>query len=155
MEPALKEMISSMTEGRIRLRSPHLRDANLAHRLAELAVNIRGMLEVTVNPLVGSALFLYDPTILQTQELLAHAEKLVLLFPPPPSSTAGLSTPSSAGKKRVSRKNAKKIKHSLNAGMALSLLSTIGSGYLARRIHPRLGWMFVGFTMLHYLQTRK
>jgi hypothetical protein len=150
MDNILKNMIASQTEGRIRLRSPYLRNCELAHRLAALAVDIDGMLDVTVNPLVGSALLLYDPKILGTQELMAHAESFFALLPP----ISALPESTGSGTKRASV--AKLIdRKTMNTSLTLSLAGTLASAYLARRIHPKLGWAFVGLTALHYLQSKK
>ncbi|MDR2826339.1 MAG: hypothetical protein LBV76_06035 [Deltaproteobacteria bacterium] len=152
MDNLLKNMVSSMTAGRIRLRSPYLRNRDLAHQLAALAVNIDGILDVTVNPLVGSALLLYDPEVLSTQELMAQAESFFALLPS--ISALPESTGAYSGAKRASV--VKLIdRKALNASLTLSLAGTLASAYLARRIHPKLGWVFIGLTALHYLQTKK
>ncbi len=154
-------MITSMVEGRIRLRSPHFKDPDLARRFAELAVAVPGMLEVTVNPLAGSALLLYDPAELPTETLMGHAETLAALMPPLPEKAgkaSGRSRGRSAGKHGrgpYALLLGRQGRAMVVKGLAMSFAATLATGYVRRRWHPALGWLLLGLTGLHFLQTRR
>jgi hypothetical protein len=81
---ALADMVVSMVNGRIRCRSPYLRNPEPARRLVELASSLPGMIEVKANSRVGSILFVYDPAVLDLQRMLsAYSGMLSSLLAPP------------------------------------------------------------------------
>ncbi len=68
----LKDAVRSLLPGRLRLRHPMLREmtADDLASLRDLLMGIDGMLEVTLNPKVGSALLLWDTNVLPEETLL-------------------------------------------------------------------------------------
>lgn len=147
------DMIESMIEGRIRLRSKHFTNPDLARQFAEIAVVIPGMLEVTVNPLTGGALLRYDPAQLSTEQLMAHGEALAAMLPP--ETPQALPEKKKAANSYFRTVRGKKGRHFVNKGLALSFAGTLATGYVRRRWHAGLGWLFAGLAVVHYFQTRK
>lgn len=147
------DMIESMIEGRIRLRSKHFTNPDMARQFAEIAVAIPGMLEVAVNPLTGGVLLRYDPAQLSSEELLVHGETLAAMLPPEALQARPEKKKAENSYLRMLR--GKKSRHFVNKGMALSFVGTLATGYVRRRWHPGLGWLLAGLTVVHYFQTRK
>ena len=143
-------MISSFVEGRIRLRAPLLKDPALARQIAEAAVAIPGMLEVTVNPI--QTLMEYGQNLIAMLEEEASKAPAPVLQPRP--------TP---GKRRLAALAALKhsgwkshaARHALTKGLFLALAGTLATGYVRRRWHAGLGWTFIGLTAAHFFQTRR
>lgn len=67
-----KDAIRSLLPGRLRLRNPMLREmtADDVASLRDLLMGIDGMVDVTINPNVGSALLLWDTSVLSEETLL-------------------------------------------------------------------------------------
>ena len=158
-------MISSFVEGRIRLRAPLLKDPALARQIAEAAVAIPGMLEVTVNPIASSALLRYDPQVLPTQTLMEYGQNLIAMLEEEASKAPApvLQPRPTPGKRRLAALAALKhsgwkshaARHALTKGLFLALAGTLATGYVRRRWHAGLGWTFIGLTAAHFFQTRR
>ena len=67
-----KDAIRSLLPGRLRLRHPMLREmtADDVASLRDLLMGIDGMVDVTINPNVGSVLLLWDTSVLSEETLL-------------------------------------------------------------------------------------
>ena len=137
-------MITSFIEGRIRFRSPELKKQAMASMLEEAANSLDGVLSLKVNTRLGSALLIYDPTVLSTDELRAQgAGFLELLDTEPAPKPANCSS-----KMKVLAKNTALINNMLGASWFLtgfSLLAPI-------KYHALIGTIFMGLTGFHWVQ---
>jgi hypothetical protein len=141
---ALAGMVVSMVKGRIRCRSPYLRKPETARFLQNFAAALPGMREVTVNPTVGSILFIYDPEVLDPQRIAAAYAGFL---PPPPARER----PGKTG-----RALAAAVSRCLaHPELTFSLLGAAGSGYLLPRLHPLCGWLLVCGSLLHCLRVKR
>lgn len=90
-----KDAIRSLLPGRLRLRHPMLREmtADDVASLRDLLMGIDGMVDVTINPNVGSALLLWDTSVLSEETLLEtlsfYAEMFLASDEAPKSSVGG------------------------------------------------------------------
>jgi hypothetical protein len=140
----LAGMVVSMVKGRIRCRSPYLRNPEAARFLAEFASALPGMTEVTVNPRVGSVLFVFDPEILDPRRIAAAYSGYL---PPPPLR----GRPGNA-RRALMRATSRCLAHPV---LTLSLLTAAGSGYLLPRLHPLCGWLLFCGSLLHGLRVKQ
>lgn len=73
MTDAIDQYVTSLVNGRARLRHPALKglDAETSESLRQAALAIEGVLDVTVNPRVGSLLAVWDPQVVGVEDLKA------------------------------------------------------------------------------------
>jgi len=72
----LKACVKSFVDGRIRLRHPALCSPDNAALLLEMINAVDGVRSTTLNPVTGSLLLEYDPSVLDLQTLLDMAAPL-------------------------------------------------------------------------------
>lgn len=70
---SLMKYVSSFIDGRVRLRHPALRNANLVNEVRPVLSSVRGMRRVTFNVVTGSVLLEYDRNLLSRDELVSFA----------------------------------------------------------------------------------
>lgn len=73
MTDNIDQYVTSLVNGRARLRHPALKgqDAETIESLRQAALAIEGVLDVTVNPRVGSLLAVWDPQVVGVEDLKA------------------------------------------------------------------------------------
>ena len=135
-------MITCNIPGRIRIRVPQLKQPEAAEVVGAIAKEIPGMLSVTVNSRVGSALLIYDPVVLPPQELMNQGMLLLKQM--------GIEEPA---KKAVNLRN--KYRNHINQGISLSLGGVVVSSLLSKRLHEPLAILFLGFAISHLWLNKK
>ena len=78
---SVSDCVTSMIDGRVRLRHPALKHAGTADMMAAVIGAVEGVTEVRVNPVTGSMLLLYDPETLSREKLLELARQGAALLP--------------------------------------------------------------------------
>ncbi len=136
-------MITSAIDGRIRFRSPALRDQGQAERLQELLDSLEGVSLVSANPRTGSLLVEYLPSVLDQQTVI---------------DAVGLPKVEVATRQRADRQSSSRqrymriAKRGMLASMAALLLFAVSD---RERAHVAAGLAFLAFNAYHQYTYRR
>lgn len=153
-------MIVSFIEGRIRLRNPLLRDANILQQITSLVQNQPGIRQIITNERTGSLLIEYDSTIISHEDLLA-ARQMFEAFLPQEETTEESQDIMDEDEAQV----VQKLQHILSqfqgafkndsGVLAVMLLTSALSGYLGfKKWHTVIASGFVAFAARHFMNRR-
>ncbi len=155
----LTEAITSFFDGRIRFRHALLRDPATALRVRDFLMGLPGVRGVEMNSRTGSALFTYDPVILDRKTLLglaAQAERFLAVGQA--EGTAKEQRSQSMGEKRPACRTPEGAwgRRVINRGMLASLTASVAFGLLGRNgLHILFGGIFLAFNSAHIYSFRK
>ncbi len=154
----IEDFVTSFVEGRIRLRHPLFKNAELAAQLQELLQNLPGMESLQYNARTGSFLLEYDPDILDQDtltKLLEEGENWLaqnnaLIQKEEPSKTT-FALPSFT-KKLTTREKRKMFNRTMAVFYGMTILS-LGVG--SKRTHVIAGSVFLGLSLWHIKRMHK
>lgn len=132
-------MYISYIPGRVRIR---LKDDVLLERIAQMAQNMPGILETSINPKTGSLLVLYDEHLLDEKNLTKLMETYM------PQAAKLMPNSGKKSKKNTMRMVKKGMLASLGLSMTSALLDQEG-------FHIFTGLFFLGFLSYHIFSYRK
>jgi hypothetical protein len=131
-------MYISYIPGRVRIR---LKDDVLVEKIAQMAQNMPGIMETSINPKTGSLLVLYDEHLLDEKNLTKLMETYM---------------PQVAKLKPNSGKKSKNTMRMVKKGMLASLGLSVTSALLDQEgFHIVMGLFFLGFLSYHIFSYRK
>lgn len=136
-------MFVSVVPGRIRLRHSLLRDPERHSLLYE---RLRGLVQVTSDPKVGSLLLRYDPAD-QTMESRIRAEVEAVLAAGGPRSEAMLSDDAALARRR--RQARSKINRVAKIGALAGMTASLAALGVSRKLHAQIGAVAVAMTLAH------
>lgn len=155
----LTNAITSFLDGRIRFRHVLLRDPVTAQRVRDFLLGLPGVHGVEMNHRTGSALFTYDPAILDRGTLLGLAARAeTFLTAGQVNGVAKQQEHKSMGEGRPAccRPDGVRVRRVINRGMLASLTASVAFGLLGRSgLHMLFGGIFLAFNTAHVYSFRK
>lgn len=134
-------MITSMVDGRIRIRNSRLKENAFASALMSHLSAVNGVKEVLINRRVGSALIVYDPSI-TTESIISLIGRFLDI--------------TQKRETQQDKKNSVNIRKTINIGLLFSLLASLTALVFGSRLwHLSFGLVFLGFVVTHIFKTWK
>ncbi len=139
-------MISSYMEGRVRIRADGLKNPEKLAMLEAVVKQQNGVRKTVANPLTGSLLVEYDPSLV-TREMLDQAFELL---------RAELTRPVLLGRSGHAKPRAKSSALEMAAlgGTAAVTVASLAAGAAGRRVHVAAGVLFLLLAFKHTLDRR-
>ncbi|MFP4208576.1 MAG: HMA2 domain-containing protein [Wenzhouxiangella sp.] len=135
-------VLVNAVNGRLRVRSPILRNRRAAEPIAAEVNGLPGVTEVRLNPAAASLVVLYDPKTVEMEALEERLERLC--------------TDQQVRVQKQRRDLSRQVNLVSKVGMVGSLAGTVGFAYLgSKKIHERMGWSFLAFAAFHLLRNRR
>ncbi len=134
---------SSGNHGRLRFRNPLLRDGDFGIKMVDHLKSVHGVLEVKLNPYVGSLLVVFDRAKTHGTEIIDRI-----------SEKTGVDC--RRWLKKGSRFfNNRRARQLVKLGMIAGAGGTLGALSVSKKMHIAAGTFFMGAVALHVIQNRK
>lgn len=128
--------------GRLRVRSPNLRDRRAGEAIEAEVRSMAGVSDVRLNRAAGSLVVVYDPAEVEPEAVEERLEQLCM--------------DQQARKVARQRNLSRQVNLASKVAMAGTLAGTIGYAYLgSKKTHERMAWAFLGLAGFHMLRNRR
>lgn len=146
-------MIASIIDGRMRIRNSRLKEGSFAGELKRHLSAIKGLNEILINPRVGSALLVYDTSIISAERIIKRISRLLDVTQETKKTegnAAGLNPIREFSLNKINTRKAVSI--GLLVSLAASLIALV---FGSKALHAAFGLVFLSFAAIHILKYEK